>query len=73
MRKRSVIVAFVVLVLMAGWYAFRPERLFLDQRVDEATGGSGVVIATGAFHGVAHAGKGNASVVRRPDGSRVAR
>jgi hypothetical protein len=71
MRKRSVVIALFALVLAAGWYAFRPERLFLDQRIDEATGGSGVVIAAGAFHGVAHGGKGNASVVRRPDGSRV--
>ncbi len=71
MRKRSVAVAFVALLLVAGWYAFRPERLLLDQRVDEATGGSGGVVASGAFHGVAHDGKGNASVVRRADGSRV--
>jgi hypothetical protein len=71
MRKRNVAVAVVALVLVAAWYAFRPERLFLDQRVDEATGGSGVVIAAGTFHGVAHDGKGKASVVRRADGSRV--
>jgi hypothetical protein len=71
MRKRSVIIVTVTLVAVAGWYAFRPERLFLDERVDEATGGSGVVIAAGAFHGVAHAGRGNASLVRRANGSRV--
>lgn len=71
MRKRDVVVAFGALVVIAGWYTFRPERLFLDQRVNEATGGSGVVIAAGAFHGVAHDGKGKASVVRRADGSRV--
>lgn len=70
MRKRDVVVAVGALVVIAGWYAFRPERLFLDQRVNEATGG-GVVIAAGAFHGVAHDGKGNASVVRRADGTRV--
>ena len=68
---RNVVVALVALGVVAGWYAFRPERLFLDQRVDEATGGSGVVIAAGAFHGVAHDGRGSASVVRRADGSRV--
>jgi hypothetical protein len=71
MRKRDVVVALGALVVIAGWYAFRPERLFVDQRVNEATGGSGVVIAAGAFHGVAHGGKGNASVVRRADGTRV--
>lgn len=71
MRKRNVVVAVVGLALAAGWYAFRPERLVLDQRVDEATGGSGVVIAAGVFHGVAHGGKGKAAVVRRADGSRL--
>lgn len=71
MRKRHVVVAFLAVVLGVGWYAFRPERLFIDQRVNEATGGGGVVIAAGAFHGVAHASKGNASIARRADGSRV--
>jgi hypothetical protein len=71
MRKRRIALSVVAVVLVAGWYAFRPERLFLDQRVDEATGARGIVIATGAFHGVAHAGRGTGSVVRRADGSRV--
>jgi hypothetical protein len=71
MSKRKVTVAIVGLVLVAGWYAFRPERLFLDHRVDEAIGGAGRVVATGIFHGVAHDGKGKASVVVRTDGSRV--
>jgi hypothetical protein len=71
MRKRGVVVALIALVLVVGWYFFRPERIFLDQRVDEATGASGTVLATGAFHGVAHDGRGKASVVRRSDGSRV--
>jgi electron transfer DM13 len=71
MTKRNVIVAAAALVLVAVWYAFRPERLFLDQRVNEATGGSGAAVAAGAFHGVSHDGKGTATIVRRPDGSRV--
>jgi hypothetical protein len=70
-RKRAVVASVVAVVLVSGWYAFRPERLFVDQRVDEAIGGSGVVVARGGFHGVAHDGKGNAIVVRRADGSRV--
>lgn len=71
MRKRNVVAGVVVLLLFVGWYAFRPERVVIDQRVDEATGASGVVIATGVFHGVAHDGKGSASIIRRADGSRV--
>src|SRR5512134_2817144 len=71
MRARNIVVAAVALALVGGWYAFRPERLFLDQKVDERTGESGAVLASGAFHGVAHDGRGSASIVRRTDGTRV--
>jgi len=71
MTQRNIILGAVALALIAGWYAFRPERLFLDQKVNERTGSGGAVLASGAFHGVAHDGRGRASVVRRPDGSQV--
>jgi hypothetical protein len=71
MRTRDAVAVVVAIGAIAGWYAFRPERLFVDQRVDEATGQGGVLLAAGAFHGVAHDGRGKASVLRRPDGSRV--
>lgn len=71
MHKRRVFLGVVGLALIAGWYAFRPERLLLDQEVSEATGGVGAVVASGSFHGVAHGARGRASVVRRADGARV--
>jgi hypothetical protein len=71
MRTRNVVAVVVAAGVVAGWWAFRPERLFLDQRVHEATGGSGVAIVAGAFRGVAHDARGTATVVRRPDGSRA--
>lgn len=71
MKKRNILIAVAAVVVVAGWYAFRPERLVVDQRVSEATGASGAVIASGQFHGVAHDGKGKATITRRPDGTRV--
>lgn len=70
MRAR-IVVACVAVALAAAWYAFRPERLVLDQRVDEATGAAGEALLGGAFHGVAHGAMGKVSVIRRPDGARV--
>lgn len=82
-RKRLIAIAGAI-VLVAAWYAFRPERLFVNQRVNEGfpgeaavvrTSGSGqpAVIATGQFHGVAHEGKGMAAVYQLPGGKRVLR
>jgi hypothetical protein len=70
MSKRTVVLAVVAVGLAAGWYAFRPERLVLDQEVREEIVG-GAVLARGEFHGVAHDGKGTAAVVLRADGARV--
>ncbi len=82
-RKRLIAVAGVI-VLVAGWYAFRPERLFVNQRVNESfpgdativrTSGSDqpMVIVSGRFHGVAHEGKGMAAIYQLPGGKRVLR
>ena len=76
-------------VLLAGaWWAFRPELLFVDERVDEAfpaviatstTGAtapsapSGAqLLATGTFTGYAHETEGTATVYE-VDGKRVLR
>ena len=79
MSKRIVVLA--VAVLAAGaWYAFRPERLFINQRVNETFPGTAaasaaepVLLASGDFHTVAHESKGQASIYRLPDGRRVLR
>jgi hypothetical protein len=71
MTIRNAVIAVGALALAAGWYAFRPERLVVDQRVSEATGGAGAVLASGAFHGVAHEGRGTVRLLRRADGTRV--
>jgi len=71
MNKRILAALVALPVIAVAWYAFRPERLFVDQRVSERTGAAGSVVAQGAFHAVAHDGKGTARVVQQPDGSRI--
>ena len=35
MQKYRIILPVVAIVLLVAWYAFRPERLFVNQRVHE--------------------------------------
>jgi Electron transfer DM13 len=81
-RKPYVIAA----VLVAGgiaWYAFRPERLFVNKAVSEnlpsaqaATGspsGEPVTLSAGRFHDGAHKTVGVATIYTLPEGKRVLR
>ncbi|HEU5171465.1 MAG TPA: DM13 domain-containing protein [Gemmatimonadales bacterium] len=71
--NRRLLVAGLVVLGGAAWYLFRPELLFVDQRVHEelATTGSAqtgeaaapVSLATGAFHSVAHETRGTAAIL----------
>lgn len=80
-QRRLVITLSAVVAVGALWYAFRPERLFINQTVSEgltaaaATSGSSMqqVLASGHFHGVAHESKGTATVHQLADGKRVLR
>ena len=70
-------------LLGAAWYLFRPERAFIDKRVDEALPSSvsraasasneAAPIARGRFHSVAHETRGTATIYRLADGRRVLR
>lgn len=76
MKLRTKWAAAVLVVAGAGlWYAFRPERLFVNARVNESIGAGTVTssLATGAFHGVHHDTKGAANILQLPDGKRVLR
>ncbi len=80
MKKKVLFIGGAVLAVIA-WYAFRPERLFVNASVNEsfpaaapaAVSNSPVALATGSFHGVAHDGVGKATIYRLPDGKRVLR
>lgn len=77
MRRRSLILGLVFVVCTMAWYWFRPELLFLSAKVNEAPPDSGldqqVILAQGSFHGVAHYGKGKATLYRLADGRPVLR
>jgi hypothetical protein len=80
MSKRKVVIGIVTLIVaVAGWYAFRPERLFINQRVSEqfptvsAASAQPLALASGQFHGVAHETKGSATVYQLPDGKKALR
>jgi hypothetical protein len=78
MKHKKVIYGLAVIVPIALWAAFRPERLFVNARVNEAmpTGPANVsqtVLSSGSFHSVAHGTKGTASIYQLADGTRFLR
>jgi hypothetical protein len=75
---KAVAILVVVIALFLAWYAFRPERLVVNHRVDEKfpTGkGSSAerTLASGTFYGIAHPTTGTATVYQLGDGGRVLR
>jgi hypothetical protein len=75
MKPKSIVILAAIVLLAGAWYLFRPERLFVNERVNEAlpAGGTGSVLAAGDFHGVAHATHGTATIFQMPSGSRLLR
>src|SRR5215208_2571842 len=83
MRKRNALIGLAIVVVAGGWYAFRPERLFVNNTVNESLGAvaapSGTTtpapttLATGMFHTNAHDTKGTATVLDLGAGRRVLR
>jgi len=63
-----------VVAVLVGWYAFRPERLVVNRRVDEAMpAGQGEVLVSGSFYSILHPTKGTATIYRMGDGTRILR
>src|SRR5262249_1246657 len=78
MKRKKLIYPLAVIVAIAVWAAFRPERLFVNVKVNEAlpTGfanASQTVLSSGSFHSVAHESKGIASIYQLADGKRILR
>lgn len=81
MNKKLIYTIIVVAVGTVGWAAFRPERLFLNAKVNEnlptatgsSAGNSETVVASGSFHGVAHKTAGRASIYQLADGKKILR
>jgi hypothetical protein len=73
-RKHKLLSAMAALIVVGAlWYLFRPEKLFINQRVNEAApfaaGGEAQPIYTGRLSGKLHDTSGRATVYRQPDGT----
>jgi hypothetical protein len=80
MKRRTILIVIGIVVLLGGWFLFRPELLFINATVNETfpTASAGTAISTmtlaeGSFHDVAHKGAGSATLFQLPDGKRVLR
>src|SRR4029077_7064313 len=73
MNKWKIAVAAIGVVLFVAWYAFRPERLYINQPIHEPMPAMNVssiqAIESGAFHGIAHPTGGTATIYRMGDGA----
>jgi len=78
MKRKRLIYGLAAILVIALWAAFRPERLFVDAKVNEAMPAglsqvSQTVLSSGSFHSVAHESKGTASIYQLADGKRILR
>ncbi len=78
MHKWKLAIAVLAIALFAAWYAFRPERLFVNHRVNEGfpagkDPSSAQVLESGTFYGVMHPTAGTATIYRLGNGDRILR
>jgi Electron transfer DM13 len=71
-RRKWILSAVGVPVLVALWWAFRPEKLWINQKVNEAapfdTSGGPQPIFTGRFDGKSQQTIGRATLYKKPGG-----
>jgi hypothetical protein len=74
-KKLAIPVALIA--AFVAWYAFRPERLVVNRRVDEAMPASAAQSArpllSGQFYSILHPTAGKATIYQMGDGSRILR
>jgi len=77
MSNRAKITLLALIIAVGGaWYAFRPERLFINQSVNEqfpTASAANNQLAAGQFHSGAHETKGMATVLQLADGKKTLR
>ena len=78
MKRKKLIYGVAVILAIALWAAFRPERLFVNAKVNETMpvapgNASETALASGSFHSVVHGTKGTASIYQLEDGKRILR
>jgi Electron transfer DM13 len=74
----KVTIPVAAVAVLIAWYAFRPERLVVNRRVDEAlpTAQGGLPaqsVESGRFYSILHPTEGTATIFRMGDGTRVLR
>ena len=76
-RKKWILVAIAVPVLVVAWWLFRPEKLWINVRVNEpapfGTSTDLQPLYTRLLAGSAHPTSGRASIYQTPDGKREVR
>ena len=75
-KKLTIVLVVVVVIGVGAWYAFRPERLFINQKVNETfptASAANSKLATGQFHSGAHETKGAATIYQAADGKKTLR
>jgi electron transfer DM13 len=78
MKKWKIAIPVVIVAALAAWYAFRPERLVVNRRVNEAlptaqSGSSPQPLASGTFYSILHPTEGVATIYQMGNGTRVLR
>jgi len=79
MNRKKLLYVLMFVAAVIAWAAFRPERLFVNAKVNEsmplanATGVAEKTLASGSFHSVAHKSSGNATLYQLADGKRILR
>jgi hypothetical protein len=76
MSKLKVTLLALIILGAGAWYAFRPERLFINQRVNEQFPTASAAtnqLASGQFHNGAHETKGVATVFQLAGGKKMLR
>jgi len=76
-RNKWLLVVIGVPVLVGAWWAFRPEKLFINQKVNEAApaalSGEPEALYTGKLEGSLHQTSGRATIYNTADGKRYLR
>jgi hypothetical protein len=77
LRWKWTLVAVCLPILVALWWAFRPEKLWINEKVNEAapfdTSGGPQPILTGRFEGKAQQTSGRATIYKTPGGEEYLR
>jgi Electron transfer DM13 len=78
MKKWKLVIPIAAVAAVLAWYTFRPERLVVNRRVDEAmpaapSSSSPQPLVAGQFYSILHPTAGTATIYQMGDGSRVLR